>query len=65
MIFDADDDHDVAADDDDDNDDDDDKGDDDDGDVGESMLTGQNAFPGQVALQVERNLIVWRKQQTV
>ena len=58
MIFDADDDYDVAADDDDDNDDDDDKGDDDDGDVGESMLTGQNAFPGQVALQVGRNLIV-------
>ena len=31
---------------------------DNDGDVGESMLTGQNAFPGQVALEVERNLIV-------
>ena len=57
MLFDADDDYDVAA---------------DDGDetmmmmvimvmtkmVGESMLTGQNAFPGQVALQVGRNLIV-------
>ena len=34
--------------------------DDDDG-VQESMLTGQNAFPGQGAFEVGRNLIVSRK----
>ena len=52
----------------DDNDDDDGDGDDanagdydDDDGVQESMLTGQNAFPGQGAFEVGRNLIVSRK----
>ena len=37
---------------------DEDAGDEDGGDVGEPMLTGQNAFPGQGAFEVGRNLIV-------
>ena len=48
----------MFVDDGDEDDDDEDGGDDDDGDVGEPMLTGQNAFPGQGAFEVGRNLIV-------
>ena len=37
---------------------DDTEDDEDEEDVGEPMLTGQNAFPGQGAFEVGRNLIV-------